>query len=165
MSEQRILMRINTDRILDQTMEGGMIKRTMLRLKVLDPTKNGFMVCKIIRKWDPKTVTFNTAPAYDGPSSKCRNIKPIGKNDWVAVDISEWMREWVTNPKSNFGVMFFPPGSDNIGFVSQLDPDANERPRLSLSCHGDRVDYDYVFKEKKGSLRRAAPVHLHNKHK
>ena len=75
------------------------------------------------------------------------------------------MREWVTNPKSNFGVMFFPPGSDNIGFVSQLDPDANERPRLSLSCHGDRVDYDHVFKEKKGSLRRVAPVHLHNKHK
>ena len=58
MSEQRILMRINTDRILDQTMEGGMIKRTMLRLKVLDPTKNGFMVCKIIRKWDPKITYF-----------------------------------------------------------------------------------------------------------
>ena len=112
-----------------------------------------------------KVKNINFHPHNDGPSSKCRNIKPIGKNDWVAVDISEWMREWVTNPKSNFGVMFFPPGSDNIGFVSQLDPDANERPRLSLSCHGDRVDYDHVFKEKKSSLRRVAPVHLHNKHK
>lgn len=159
MSEQRVLMHINTKRIVDKTMEGGMIKRTMLRLKVLDPTKNSFIICKVIRKWNAKTVTFKTAPAYDGPASKCRTVRPIGKNNWVAVDVSEWMREWVTNPKENFGMMLFPPGGDNVGFVSQLDPDANERPRLSLSCHGDKVDYDHVFKEKKGSLRHVAKVH------
>ena len=155
-SEQRILMRINVKRILDKTMEGGMIKRSMLRLKVLDATKSPFYVCKIIRAWNPKTVTFKTAPAFDGPVSKCRKIVPVGVNNWVAVDISEWIRDWVTTPKTNYGLVFFPPGSDTIGFVSQLDPDANERPRLSLSCHGDKVDYDHVFKEKKGSLRRVA---------
>eukprot|EP00942_MAST-04A_sp_MAST-4A-sp1_P011226 g11226.t1 len=70
------------------------------------------------------------------------------------------MREWVTNPKENFGMMFFPPPNDEdqASFVSFLDPDANERPRLSLSCHGDKSDaYESVFiertkKEQKSSL-------------
>merc|ERR1711871_1877900 len=90
-----------------------------------DPSKNSFIICKVIRKWNAKTVTFKTAPAYDGPASKCRTVRPSGKNNWVAIDVSEWMREWVTNPKENFGMMLFPPGGDNVGFVSQLDPDAN----------------------------------------
>jgi hypothetical protein len=49
--------------------------------------------------------------------------------------------------------MFFPPPNDEdqASFVSFLDPDANERPRLSLSCHGDQTEaYEVVFKEKRG---------------
>ena len=48
-------------------------------------------------------------------------------------------------------MMFFPPPNDEdqASFVSFLDPDANERPRLSLSCHGDKSDaYESVFIER-----------------
>ena len=131
-----------------------MIKRSMLRLKVLDATKSPFYVCKIIRAWNPKTVTFKTAPAFDGPVSKCRKIVPVGVNNWVAVDISEWIREWVTTPKTNYGLVFFPPGSDTPGSYRSWTLMRMSDQVPSLSCHGDKVDYDHVFKEKKGSLRR-----------
>ncbi len=39
-----------------------------------------------------------------------------------------------------------PTGKDSASFVSHLDPDANQRPRLSMSCHGDRTDSSHVFK-------------------
>jgi hypothetical protein len=159
-SEQRILMKVLTKKIMDRTMEGGLIKRAMLRLKVLDTwtdapnaTRQYLHVCKIIRKWNVKEVTFSTIPAFDGPITNCKVIVPAAKSQWANIDVTQWLREWVTNPKENFGMMFFPPPNDEdqASFVSFLDPDANERPRLSLSCHGDQTEaYEVVFKEKRG---------------
>merc|ERR1711871_1789039 len=54
------------------------------------------------------------------------------------------------------GIM--PTGFDGVGFVSYLDPDANQRPRLSLSCHGDNFDTThsasnkFVFRETRSKL-------------
>ena len=62
------------------------------------------------------------------------------------------MRAWVTDPSTNFGMAFIATGNDNVGLVSQLDPDANERPRLSMSCHGDQVPYEVVFKASEAKL-------------
>ena len=156
-------------KIMEKTMEGGLIKRAILRLKVLDTWTDAvnataklqhLHVCKIIRKWNVKEVTFSTVPAFDGPITNCKVVTPAAKSQWADLDITQWLREWVTNPKENFGMMFFPPPNDEdqASFVSFLDPDANERPRLSLSCHGDKSDaYESVFiertkKEQKSSL-------------
>jgi hypothetical protein len=168
-SEQRILMKVLMKKIMEKTMEGGLIKRAILRLKVLDTWTDAvnataklqhLHVCKIIRKWNVKEVTFSTVPAFDGPITNCKVVTPAAKSQWADLDITQWLREWVTNPKENFGMMFFPPPNDEdqASFVSFLDPDANERPRLSLSCHGDKSDaYESVFiertkKEQKSSL-------------
>ena len=171
-SEQRILMKILTKKLMDKTMEGGLIKRAMLRLKVLDTWANldnstqanysqpeYLHVCKIIRKWNVKEVTFSTIPAFDGPIENCKIVFPAVKSEWAELDITQWLRDWVSSPKENFGMMFFPPPNeqDQASFVSFLDPDANERPRLSLSCHGDKSEaYEAVFKEsrQRSSLKR-----------
>ena len=150
-------------KLMDKTMEGGLIKRAMLRLKVLDTWANldnstqgnssqpeYLHVCKIIRKWNVKEVTFSTIPAFDGPLENCKIVFPAVKSEWAELDITQWLRDWVSSPKENFGMMFFPPPNeqDQASFVSFLDPDANERPRLSLSCHGDKSEaYEAVFKE------------------
>ena len=91
----------------------------------------------------------------DGPKDKCVTAKAEKKNEWIDLDISDWMREWVTKPESNFGMVFMPTGKDTASFISHLDPDANQRPRLTLSCHGDRTDSSHVFKATKAYLEKS----------
>merc|ERR1712023_40763 len=77
---------------------------------------------------------------------------------YVDIDLTVWMREWVTSSEHNYGIMIVPTGFDGVGFVSYLDPDANQRPRLSLSCHGDNFDTThsasnkFVFRETRSKL-------------
>merc|ERR1711871_429165 len=159
-SETRILMRLNTEKFVSETVEGQMLKNVVLRLFVLDDTKDDLLVCKLIRPWSVADVTWMTAPAFDGPASNCIKMKNklITKGQWVDIDLTVWMREWVTSSEHNYGIMIMPTGFDGVGFVSYLDPDANQRPRLSLSCHGDNFDTThsasnkFVFRETRSKL-------------
>jgi ribosomal 50S subunit-recycling heat shock protein len=64
------------------------------------------------------------------------------------------MRDWVTDPKkANFGITIRGQSRNLVSIASHLHTDANMRPRLSLSCHGDRVAAEAVFKEKHVSLK------------
>ncbi len=153
--EVRVLMKIKTKNLFDKTVEGATIKRALLRVLVSDETENELLVCKLIRKWSAADVTWNDQPAYDGPKDKCISVKALKKNEWMSIDLSDWMREWVSNPETNFGIVFVPTGKDAASFVSYLDPDANQRPRLSMSCHGDRTDSSHVFKAVMGKLETA----------
>ena len=152
--ESRVLMKIKVKQMMDKNVEGGMIKRAVLRLYVLDESPNTLYMCKVIRAWSASDVTYMTQPAYDGPKENCVSGKAGAKKQWAEFDISDWMREWISDPKSNFGLMVLPSGSDAASFVSFMDPDAEQRPRLSMSCHGDRADAALVFKEKKVALSK-----------
>jgi hypothetical protein len=154
--ESRILMKINTQNFLDKTEEGAMLKRAVLRMMVLDDTENDLTICRLIREWSAAEVTWVTQPAYEGPKEKCITARANKKDQWAEVDISDWMRSWMSDPKKNYGIVIVPSGKDDATFVSHLDPDANQRPRLSLSCHGDRADANMVFKAKKTVLLKAA---------
>ena len=138
--ETRILMKIRTNKFLAKSLQGQQLKTSFLRLFVLDDSVSEVLVCKIIRPWTASEVTWISKPAFDGPKSNCLSTKAPKKNEWVTLDISEWMRDWVSSPDTNYGITIIPTGTDGVGFVSYLDPDANQRPRLSLSCHGDQID-------------------------
>ena len=60
----------------------------------------------------------------------------------------------MTEPKSNYGMVLIPQGKDAATLVSHLDPQSEERPRLSLSCHGDKSDANLVFKAVKATLQK-----------
>jgi hypothetical protein len=152
--EARVLMKVKTKSFIDKTIEGATIKRAVLRLLVADESENEIIVCKLIRKWSAADVTWNSQPAYDSPQTQCITAKAEKKNEWIDLDISDWMREWVSNPAGNFGMVFMPTGKDTASFISHLDPDANQRPRLTLSCHGDRTDSSHVFKATKAYLSK-----------
>lgn len=152
--ESRILMKINTRKFLDKTEEGAMVKRAVLRLMTLDNTDDELTICRLIREWSSAEVTWVTQPAYDGPKEKCMIVKASKKNMWSDVDISDWMRVWMSEPEKNYGMVIVPSGKDAATFVSHLDPNANQRPRLSLSCHGDRADANLVFKSTKVELKK-----------
>jgi hypothetical protein len=144
--ESRVLMKIKMKQFMDKSMEGGMIKRAVIRLFVLDDSSNEIHLCKLLRTWSASDVTWMTQPAYDGPIENCIAGKATTKKDWADFDISDWVRDWISQPKSNFGMVLMPPAKDPATFVSSTDPDAEQRPRLSMSCHGDRADATQVFK-------------------
>ena len=64
------------------------------------------------------------------------------KDDFVKLDVSNWVRGWRTVPSTNIGLLI--TTTDKAG-VNVAAPDmdsknADLRPRLSLSCHGDQAD-------------------------
>jgi hypothetical protein len=144
--ESRVLLKLKTKSFLASTEEGAMLKRAVLRIKVLEASEDEIIACRLIREWSAAEVTWITQPAYEGPKERCIFIKPNKKNDWVDIDISDWMRQWMSEPKSNYGMVLIPQGKDAATLVSHLDPQSEERPRLSLSCHGDKSDANLVFK-------------------
>ena len=136
---------------MEKTVVGEMIKQAMLRLMITDASDRSLKVCRNLAAYSAGTVTYETRPRYD---DDCQDVKATKENDWAAVDLTEWMRDWVTDPKkANFGITIRGQSRNLVSIASHLHTDANMRPRLSLSCHGDRVAAEAVFKEKHVSLK------------
>merc|ERR1712146_225976 len=71
------------------------------------------------------------------------------KSNWVKVDVSDWVREWRSDKESNIGIRIKVKSAGKTMRLAAPDFDnenADLRPRLSLSCHGDQVDPSAVFK-------------------
>lgn len=150
--EQSILLRIKVRQIMDKTVVGEQIKQAMLRLMVTDATERPIKVCRNIAMYSSATVTYDTRPSYD--TETCIIVNAKKENEWATIDVTDWMRDWVTDPKkANFGVTILGQSRDLVTFASHLQSDSNMRPRLSLSCHGDRVPAELVFKEQKVDLK------------
>ena len=81
------------------------------------------------------------------------------RDEFVALDISDYFRKWVTDEKTNFGITIFHQGDfkDAVGFSSAKvkGADAVQKPRLNLACHGDHVKSDMVFKERTAKLLKS----------
>lgn len=137
---EEVIMRIRTSKIIEKTEEGAMFKRVMLRLFVKDATKDPVKVCKNVQKYDKGTVTWQSKPTVGKNPMDCVTFKPSKRFTWVSIDITDWVREWASNPKSNLGMTFIASSDDTFSFSTGLYPDPRERPILSLSCHGDRDD-------------------------
>jgi hypothetical protein len=149
--ENSILLRIKVKAIMEKTVVGEMIKQAMLRLMITDASDRSLKVCRNLAAYSAGTVTYETRPRYD---DDCQDVKATKENDWATVDLTEWMRDWVTDPKkANFGITIRGQSRNLVSIASHLHTDANMRPRLSLSCHGDRVAAEAVFKEKHVSLK------------
>ena len=143
---------------MEKTVVGEMIKQANLRLYVTDATKRDFQVCRNLNEYSAASVTYDTRPRVQ--KNDCLTVKADKPNTWANIDISEWIREWVTDrAKHNFGIVIEGQSRDFATFATHLDKDSNKRPRLSLSCHGDRVASEAVFKESKVELKSQQSVH------
>ena len=80
------------------------------------------------------------------------------KDDFVKIDVSNWVRQWRTDPKINVGLYITTTSKEGVNVAAPDMPakSADLRPRLSLSCHGDQADPTLVFKSRAATtLRRA----------
>merc|ERR1711934_1119234 len=135
-AENVILLRLKVKKIMEKTVVGEMIKQANLRLYVTDATKRDFQVCRNLNEYSAASVTYDTRPR-------------VQKNDCLTVKAD----------KHNFGIVIEGQSRDFATFATHLDKDSDKRPRLSLSCHGDRVASEAVFKESKVELKSQQSVH------
>ena len=157
-TQQAILLRVKVRQIMEKTVVGEQIKQAVLRLMITDATERPIKVCRNTAMYSAATVTYDTRPAYD--KDTCISVTATKENEWAPIDITEWMRDWVTDAATaNFGITILGQSRDIVTFASHLNADANMRPRLSLSCHGDRVPAELVFKEKKVTLVPKTKAH------
>lgn len=150
--ENKILLRLKVRKIMEKTVVGEMIKQANLRLYVTDASQRDFKVCRNMKQYSAATVTYDSSPTVQ--KDDCISVNANKINTWANIDLSEWIRDWVTDPvKHNFGITIEGQSRDLATFATHLSKDTTKRPRLSLSCHGDRVAAEAVFKESKAELK------------
>ena len=156
-----IMLRIKAKKIVAMTAQGAQVKVAKLRLFVTDASSKPFQYCKSSYNWNAGRVNYNTFNRTIFPYylSDCRTATASKENEFISLDITEWMRDWITGGKVNGGIAILfdggdpPKGdakkADALGFATfkMSNKEASMRPRLSLSCHGDRVEPTVVFKE------------------
>jgi len=162
MESRSMFIRLNLKDIMAQAVDGSLVKVAYLRLY----TKTGGNNLRICNKADTGSVLKNdwNAMTWNGvtstPDFLCVSATSVA-NDWIKIDLSNWVRHWRTNPSSNIGLhitnVFGGHGTRSV-LIASPDMDsknADLRPRLSLSCHGDQADPSMVFKRTATTL---API-------
>eukprot|EP00943_MAST-04B_sp_MAST-4B-sp1_P008074 g8074.t1 len=155
-----ILMKVAIEDLVDKTSEGAMVKSAMLRLYVTDPSKKGFRYCMNTKPWKASEITYKSFKAnIEDSVTDCNSAVAAKRDEFVALDISDYFRKWVSDEKTNFGITIFHQGDfkDAVGFSSAnvKGADAVQKPRLNLACHGDHVKSDMVFKERAAKLLKS----------
>ncbi|WP_083238719.1 DNRLRE domain-containing protein [Caloranaerobacter ferrireducens] len=98
--------------------------------------ENIFSVHPITKNWNDKRVSYSNQPSYD------KNRKVQSKIDchlWESIswDITEYAREWLKNPKKNFGIIIKAENEKDsaslLGFCSQKHSNKDWRPKLEIT--------------------------------
>jgi len=147
--ERAMFLRLSLKDIMENATDGSLVKVAMLRLYT-DKAGVPLKLCNIGAKGEElksnwKTVTYETVKS--APSTGCLDAVSL-KDDFVKIDVSNWVRGWRTVPSANIGVLITTTSKDGVA-VAAPDMDAKNadlRPRLSLACHGDQADPTMVFK-------------------
>lgn len=147
--DRAMFLRLSLRDIMENATDGSLVKVASLRLYT-DVANVPIKICNIGAKGeelksDWKTVTYDTVKS--APSTGCLDVVSV-KDDFVKIDVSNWVRGWRTVPTSNIGMLLTTTSKEGVNIAA---PDMNAknadlRPRLSLSCHGDQADPTMVFK-------------------
>jgi len=157
--DRTMFLRLNLKDIMENATDGALVKTSSLRLYT-DTAGVPLKICNIGEngdelKSDWKTLSYSTVSA--APSTGCIEAVSV-KDDFVKIDVSNWVRNWRTTPSSNIGMFITTTSKEGVR-IAAPDTDsknADLRPRLSLSCHGDQADPNMVFKRTATKLAPAS---------
>ena len=108
------------------TIQSSMIQKATLKVFLAAVTKSGtFNVCRVTRSWSEATLTGNsTQPETDcsygytgtvSTWSRSRNTK----NNYVTVDITNIVKDWVAGTHRNHGIALMPASEVSFSIVSK----------------------------------------------
>jgi hypothetical protein len=80
-------------------------------------------------------VTWNTRPAV-GPSQGAFPVSTSQLDEFVMLDVTELVRDWVANPSSNFGIALKPSGTVTMYFDSKESSSPGHNPAIDVTLTG-----------------------------
>jgi hypothetical protein len=93
-------------------MSGAAISKATLRMWVNDVNNDGKITVHVVQgDWSEKTISANNAPGVGQAVAEVM-IRNADENHFVAIDVTDAVKGWLTNPGSNFGLALLPVDAD-----------------------------------------------------
>jgi trimeric autotransporter adhesin len=118
---------------LDSLPPGASLSKATLKLFVNTVTNSGsFNVDFVTSSWAESTITSNTAPVIGSAIASNVPIAANGANEYVLVDISPAVYEWLNGSQPNYGVALIANGGFNASFDSKENTTTSHAPELDI---------------------------------
>ena len=121
---------------------GATLSQATLKLFVNGVTNPGsFNVDLVTSSWAEGTITSNTAPVIGTAIASNVDVNSNQTNQYVLVDISPAVYEWLNGSQANNGIALIGNGSFNASFDSKENTGASHAPELDvvLSAGGGTI--------------------------
>jgi hypothetical protein len=83
-------------------------KATLFIYIVSVPTAGRFQLSQVAGTWNEYAVTYSSRPLFQLPSLTTNAISSTNIGNYFAIDITEMVKSWVTDPANNFGLTMKP---------------------------------------------------------
>lgn len=113
------------------------VDKATLRLFVDEvPSGGNVDIHLVTSSWDEETLTFNSSPTIEAIPFAA-NVAFVTGNmeDFITVDITSQLKNWVDNPTTNFGIALVPDGV-NIKFDSKESRGTSQPMQLEVALIG-----------------------------
>lgn len=96
-------------------------------------------IIPVTSPWSEEEVTFASKPSFGLPLT---TLSVLDKNQYVTVDVTAQVKDWLNNPGSNFGLAIKQPTggpSTVITFDSKENKDTSHAPMIDITLTGTAV--------------------------
>jgi len=114
--------------------------------------ENASYLQKIVENWNEMNVTWNNQPAATNFEEVYLPMSGSEDQDYLDIDITRFVSDWVANPQNNFGMLFKIADESiyrSMLFASSDNPDSSLRPKLVITylCTDPVADFSYIVQE------------------
>jgi hypothetical protein len=112
---------------------GNAIQKATLRLFIGQVGREGsFDVSRVQGNWNEATLSFDTAAGIVGNVETVVSVAADDANEYLLVDLTALVKEWVDGTQPNEGVALVPVGDVNLEFDSKEAKGTSHDPRLEI---------------------------------
>jgi hypothetical protein len=116
---------------------GAQVSKATLKLYVHTVTAGGsFNVDFVNGSWAESTITSNLSPALGTMIAASVPITAASKNQYVLIDVTSALQEWLAGSQPNDGIALVANGSFNAGFDSKESATTSHSPELDVVFAG-----------------------------
>jgi hypothetical protein len=100
-------------------------------------TLGSIIMSPVTSAWDEMTITSSTSGALTLGSPKLSNLPINSNSDFVSVDVTVWVKAWISGTLTNEGFVIDPPltGALNLYFDSKESTETSHEPRLEVELN------------------------------
>ena len=119
--------------MLPMEVTGNEIQKATLRLFIGVVGRAGsFDVSRVQGDWNEATLSFDTAAGLVGNVEAIVPVETAHANEYLLVDLTALVKEWVDGTQPNDGVALVPIGDVNLQFDSKEAKGTSHDPRLEI---------------------------------